>query len=159
MKKVGFLVMCCLITTITIAQVEVIELPKTIQIGCIKNGFNKDASLDIYVPNGTSDTVALLTYRKFYNTSGLNNTATLSFPGDVKTINSLYDAFMGVFKSKDKEYTVVVKLSDGEIMIMKSIMGTVVFGNTFYTRGLTKNQINKLFGKNEAREIAEEQQY
>src|SRR6218665_2696193 len=127
-----------------IAQLEVLESPKEIVVGQIKLGGALAAK-----PSYTIDSLLYRHAGYEYVTSFEE----VKFNADKQTLDQLYSLMMSVFtkeNSKNKEYKVEMMLGTTPVIISSrrsmGITGVMFFTSKGYTI-LSKNQVNKLFGK------------
>ncbi len=142
MKKILVVAIALIASLPSFAQISV-STQKT--IGTIKNGSAEDVVLS------TSDKTITL---KYMGTTVQNKWSQdyVRFNGGENELSTLFDAFITVIDSEEKNYTLDLTLGENNVMSLKKtkIMGISylsISNGITTTRPLNKSQINKLFGK------------
>ena len=152
MKKLLLLLPIYLICQSTYAQIVILEIPKSIEIGKMKNGTYTHFKISYNLED--QDTTYTFTYRDAQY-SVLDDYKSVLFQSDGNSLESFYKICKSVFKEenkKNKNYSVHFKLGND----MMSVTNSRIFGITYmrigiigkgYSIPILEFQIDKLFGK------------
>jgi len=155
-KSILFLVALFAISTSAFSQLSIQKTEKPTVIGSIKPGGVFIAELSYY-PTGNNDgnNVYLLQYQPA-EYAAIHKTSIITFTGNQETIDALYQIYMSAFEAEDiKSYEQSITLGKTTMLIqgmkMMGIKGVrfaaTEYGVTLVQNGLSKSQIQKLFGK------------
>ena len=131
-----------LVASVSFGQISISQ-QKT--IGVIRNGGSEDVSISKSEQSITIKYMGIDEERKW-------NSDFVKFQGGEKEIDQLYNAFLQVLESEEKNSSVDITLGEGTTLFIEKtkVMGIsyITLGNgKTKTRPLNKNQITKLFGR------------
>jgi len=151
MKKITLVLLLSLISVITNAQMQKVELSKKVVIGAYIPSGIRIVELSYLVDKEYNDTTYTLTYRNGkYST--LDDYRDIDFKGNSQIIEDLYKLFMDAFKADDiKSYEQTIQLGKELLVIqgykwagMKGVRLITPYG---WMNAIGPEHVNKLFGK------------
>jgi spore maturation protein CgeB len=153
MKQILVVAIALIASVSSFAQLQVIDVNKnpSTTVGKLKSGLAFIAELDYRLDD--KDTIYTLSYQdnKYQHIVAIKS---INFNSDGNALDGFYSICKSVFSEenkKNKDYNVIFKLGNEEMMVMNSrMMGItyvrIVIGNS-YTLPLLESQVDKLFGK------------